>query len=67
MLHIFNGPCYTKNEKYMKKRACNHVIRVFFIFSCSKVHQKYATWVLPGVSHQYFSLSLDDYRMVIVF
>ena len=32
MLLFFDGPYYTKNEKYMKKRDCNHVFHVFLIF-----------------------------------
>ena len=32
MLHTFDGPCYTKNQKYMKKRDCNHGFHVFLIF-----------------------------------
>ena len=32
MFHIFNEPCYMKNEKYMKKRDWNHVFHVFLIF-----------------------------------
>ena len=32
MLHTFDGPCYMKNEKYMKKHYCNHVFHVFVIF-----------------------------------
>ena len=32
MLHTFDGPCYMKNEKYMKKRDCNHAFHVFLIF-----------------------------------
>ena len=32
MLHTFDGPYYTKNEKYMKIRDCNHVFHVFLIF-----------------------------------
>jgi len=32
MLHTFDGPNYTKNEKYMKKRDCNHVFHVPLIF-----------------------------------
>ena len=32
MLHTFDGPCYTKNEKYMKKCDCNYVFHVFLIF-----------------------------------
>ena len=28
MLHTFDGPCYMKNEKYMKKRVYNHVFHV---------------------------------------
>ena len=32
MLHTFDGPCYTKNDKYIKKCDCNHVFHVFLIF-----------------------------------
>ena len=32
MLNTFDGPCYTKNEKYVKNYDCNHVFHVFFIF-----------------------------------
>ena len=32
MLHTFDGPCNKKNEKYMKKRDCNHVFHVFLIY-----------------------------------
>ena len=32
MLHTFDGPCYMKNEKYMKKHDCNHIFHVFIIF-----------------------------------
>ena len=32
MLHIFDGPCYMKNEKYMIKHDWNHVFHVFLIF-----------------------------------
>ena len=32
MLHTFDGLCYTKNEKYMKKHDCNHVFHVFLNF-----------------------------------
>ena len=32
MLHTFVGPCYKKNEKYIKKRDYNHVYHVFLIF-----------------------------------
>ena len=32
MLHTFDEPSYTKNEKYMKKRDCNHVFHLFIIF-----------------------------------
>ena len=32
MLHIFNGPYYMKNEKYIKKHDCNHTFHVFHIF-----------------------------------
>lgn len=32
MLHTFDGPRYTKNEKYMKKSDCNNIFHVFVIF-----------------------------------
>ena len=32
MLHTFDGPCYTKNEKYIKKRDYNYVFHLFLIF-----------------------------------
>ena len=32
MLHTFDGPCYMKNEKYIKTRDYNHVFHVFLIF-----------------------------------
>ena len=33
MLHTFDGPLYTKNEKYIKKkRDYNNVFHVFMIF-----------------------------------
>ena len=32
MLHIFDGPWYVKNEKYMKKRDCNHTFHIFLYF-----------------------------------
>ena len=32
MFHTFDGPCYTINEKYIKKHDCNHVFYVFLIF-----------------------------------
>ena len=35
MFHTFDGPCYMKNEKYMKKRDCNHIFNVFLIFFVS--------------------------------
>ena len=28
MFHTFDSPCYTKNEKYMKKHDCNHIFHV---------------------------------------
>ena len=36
MFHTFDGPCYTKNEKYMKKRDSNHVFHVFLIFCVAR-------------------------------
>ena len=32
MLHTFDGPFYTENDKYMKKHDCNHIFHVFLIF-----------------------------------
>ena len=32
MLHTFDGPYYTKNEKYLKKPDYNHIFHVFLIF-----------------------------------
>ena len=49
MLHIFYGPCYNKNEKYMKKRDCNHVFQVFLIFH-----------VADSIKSMEHGLSLDE-------
>jgi len=32
MLHTFNGPCYTKNEKYMKNVIAIMFFHLFLIF-----------------------------------
>ena len=48
MLHTFYGHYYTKQVKYMKKCDCNNVFLCISHFSCSRVHQKYATWILLG-------------------
>jgi len=32
MLDTFDGPCYMKSKKYMKKRNYNNVFHVFLIF-----------------------------------
>ena len=45
MLHTFDGSHYTKNEKYMKNVIVITFFYVFLIFSCSRVHKKYSTWV----------------------
>ena len=37
-----------------EKRDCNHVFLCISHFSCSKVHQKYATWVLLGWGIKFF-------------
>ena len=37
-----------KKWELHKKRDCNHVFLCISHFSCSRVHQKYATWVLLG-------------------
>ena len=50
-LHTFDGPCYPKNKKYLKKMWWWHHHHVFSVISCfwgSEVHQKYAVWVLVG-------------------
>ena len=36
MLHTFYGPCYTKNEKYMKKVIEIMIFHVFLIFCIVK-------------------------------
>ena len=46
MLHTLDRSYYMKNEKYIKKRDYNHVFLCISHFSCSRVHRKYATWVL---------------------
>ena len=49
-LHTFNGPCYPKNKKYLKK-CDDDVIITFSGISCfwgSGVCQKYAELVLVG-------------------
>ena len=35
-MHTFDGPSNTKNEKYIKKRDCNHVFNVFLIFGVER-------------------------------
>ena len=48
-LHTFDGPCYPKNKKCLKK--CDGRHHVFLGISCfwdSEVHQKYVEWVLIG-------------------
>ena len=50
-LHTFDGPCYPKNKKYLKKTWWWHHHHIFSSISCfwgSGVHQKYAVWVLVG-------------------
>ena len=32
MLHTFDGPCYMKNDKYMKSMVAITFFHVFFIF-----------------------------------
>ena len=54
MLHTFDRPFYTKNEKYMEKHDCNHIFSCISNFSYSMVHQKYATWVLLGLRIKIF-------------
>ena len=50
-LHTFDGPRYPKNKKYLKKTWWWHHHHIFSGISCffgSRVHQKYAVWVLVG-------------------
>ena len=49
MLHTFDGPCYMKNEKYMKQRDCNHIFHVFLIFC-----------VVESIKSMQHGYSLDD-------
>ena len=49
MFHTFDGPCYTKNEKYIKKRDCNHVFHVFLVLC--------VVGPITGMQHGY---SLDE-------
>ena len=44
MLHTFDGPCYMKYEKYMKKRDCNHVFHVILIFSVAGSIESMQHW-----------------------
>ena len=51
ILHTFDGPCYPKNKKYLKKCDDDVIITFFPGISCfwgSEVHQKYAVWVIVG-------------------
>jgi len=50
-LHTFDRPRYSKNSKYLKKTSwwCHHHICLgISCFWGSKVHQKYAVWILVG-------------------
>ena len=49
--HTFDGPRYPKKKKYLKKWNDDNIISFFSGISCfwgSRVHQKYAEWVLVG-------------------
>ena len=50
-LHTFDGPCYPRNNKFLKKKKCDDDDQVFSGISCflgSRVCQKYAELVLIG-------------------
>ena len=49
MLHTFDGPCYTKIEKYMKKVIATTFFHVFLIFRVARY--------IEIMQHEY---SLDD-------
>ena len=47
--HTFDGPRYPKNNKYLKKWNDDVIIpffQEFLVFWGSRVHKKYAVWVL---------------------
>ena len=49
MFHTFDGPCYTKNEKYMKIVIAIIVFHVFLIFR--------VVGLIKSMQHEY---SLDE-------
>ena len=56
-LHPFDGPCYPRNKKYLKKTWwwCHH--HIFSGISCfwgSGVCQKYEVWVLLGCKIKFY-------------
>lgn len=53
MFHTFDGPCYTKNEKYMKKHGCNHIFHVFLIFRVAES--------IESMKHGYFLVEESKY------
>ena len=49
--HTFDGPCYPKNKKYLKKNVMMTSSSCFSGISClwgSRSYQNYAKWVLVG-------------------
>ena len=48
MLHTFDGPWYTKNEKYIKNVIVITFFYAYLIFCVVGTHRKYETWVLLG-------------------
>ena len=48
--HTFDGHCYPKNKKYLKNvmmTSSSHFLGISCFWG-SRVHQKYAEWVLVG-------------------
>ena len=53
MLRTFNGPCYMKNDKYMKNVIAITFFHVFLIFRIEGASM-YETWVLLGWGIKFF-------------
>ena len=51
MLHTFDGPCYTKNEKYMKKREFSMYFSFFVWYGPSKVYNLRSPWMRNQIFH----------------
>ena len=48
MFHTFDGSCYIKNDKYIKKKWLQSHFSCISHFPYIKTHRKYGTWVLLG-------------------